>query len=152
MRITFGVIGFLLNTVATILKFTFMPILVLYGYIKILLIRDKVKRDTEFGYYNKDIALVKDVLGNVAGKYLFNDLFIVRKYFDKAHWFGKKDETISYVLGRNMILGTISRAGVLLCKVLSLFDKDHCIKSATDNRRDNIIISTHNNRKDKKSL
>ncbi len=125
IRITFGVIGFVLNLVATILQFLLLPILVLYGYIRILLVRDAHIRDEMFGKYNRDMALAKDILGNIAGRYLFNDL--LRK--KDGYPFGRKFETISSTLGKNQRINKLTFAGRCLCWVLDKLDKGHCKNS-----------------------
>lgn len=43
--------------------------------------------------------------------------------------FGKPGETISSALGKNKKQETLSKKGKLLCRILDLIDKDHCIKS-----------------------
>ncbi|MEM3384265.1 MAG: hypothetical protein QXE78_01895 [Nitrososphaeria archaeon] len=125
IRITFGVIGFILNLVATILQFLLLPVLVLYGYIRILLVRDAHTRDEMFGKYNRDMALAKDILGNIAGRYLFNDL--LRK--KDGYPFGRKFETISSTLGKNQRINKLTVLGKCLCWVLGKIDKEHCKNS-----------------------
>jgi len=44
--------------------------------------------------------------------------------------FGNINETISRVLGINQRTNTLTKAGCLLCKILDIFDKNHCEKSA----------------------
>jgi hypothetical protein len=43
--------------------------------------------------------------------------------------FGNKYETISLALGKNKREKTLSLTGLVLCKILHIFDKDHCMKS-----------------------
>ena len=43
--------------------------------------------------------------------------------------FGDVRETISSALGKNKVLGTLTIAGLILCKILDFLDKNHCIKS-----------------------
>lgn len=43
--------------------------------------------------------------------------------------FGDYRETISSALGKNKKMDTLSFAGKILCRILHIFDKDHCIKS-----------------------
>lgn len=43
--------------------------------------------------------------------------------------FGNIEETISKVLGINIKNKTITKTGCILCKILDIFDKNHCIKS-----------------------
>jgi hypothetical protein len=128
LQITFGVIGFLLNIVATILKFILMPFIVGYGYIVIALIKDAKERDDNFGKYNRDLALCKDVLGNVAGRYLFNHILIKKGGYP----FGRMQETISSALGKNQRINKLTFLGKVICWILDVIDKDHCKKSIND--------------------
>jgi len=43
--------------------------------------------------------------------------------------FGNINETISSALGKNKVNGTLTLAGRVLCSILCLIDKNHCIKS-----------------------
>jgi len=47
--------------------------------------------------------------------------------------FGDINKTISAVLGINKKQKTITKTGCLLCKILNIFDKNHCIKSIPKN-------------------
>lgn len=81
-----------------------------------------------FGKYNRDMGLAKDILGNITGRYLFNDL--LRK--KDGYPFGRKFETISSALGKNQRINKLTFAGKYLCWVLDKLDKDHCKKSIYD--------------------
>jgi len=43
--------------------------------------------------------------------------------------FGNKYETISSALGKNKKAKTLTFTGSILCRILHIFDKDHCMKS-----------------------
>jgi hypothetical protein len=49
--------------------------------------------------------------------------------------FGNKYETISSALGKNKVKGKLSFTGRIVCKILHIFDKDHCEKSVNDHAR-----------------
>jgi hypothetical protein len=70
------------------------------------------------------IAVSIDQLINKVCKELFNDILIKKEGYS----FGKVDETISSVLGRNVLRGTLSSTGKVLVKFIDLLDKDHCVK------------------------
>ena len=72
------------------------------------------------------LAYSVDQLGNVLGATLFNDTLIKGK--DKYE-FGNPDITISAALGENKHRGTLTKLGVLLCKLLNFIDKDHVEKA-----------------------
>lgn len=71
------------------------------------------------------IAYSIDVLGNVFCSQLFNITLIKHG----GYQFGERRETVSSVLGKNKIMGRLSKAGKLLAKVLDTIDPNHCIKS-----------------------
>lgn len=75
--------------------------------------------------YFMTIAVSIDQSGNVFCKELFNDVLIK----PKGNQFGDEDETISSVLGRNKLAGTLTWAGQALDWVLDKLDKNHSIKS-----------------------
>ncbi len=125
IQITKGVIGFILLLVASLLQWLLMPLMILYGWIRIAMIRDAKRRDTLFGNYNRELAIVKDVMGNVAGRFLFND--ILRK--ENGYLFGKRYETISSALGKNKRANKLTWIGCMIACILDAIDKDHCEKS-----------------------
>lgn len=70
-------------------------------------------------------ATLVDVFGNVVLQYPMNRILRI----DSGYKFGSRFDTISYALGYNLVHGTLSKYGIILCKVLDWFDKDHCIKT-----------------------
>jgi hypothetical protein len=72
------------------------------------------------------LAYSIDQLGNVLASTLFDDTLIKG---NSKYKFGNPDITISAVLGENKHRGTLTKAGVLLCKLLNWIDKDHVEKS-----------------------
>jgi hypothetical protein len=77
------------------------------------------------GEYLFKIALAIDQLGNVVCAKLFNIILIT----NIGYKFGKEDETISSVLGKNKKQNTLRFLGKLLDLILDQIDKNHSIKS-----------------------
>lgn len=119
--------GFLLFIIASVLKWAFAPVLYVYGFIASLVIGGT----KEWDRYNKDIAIAKDQYGNAIGKYFFNWLLIKKD----GYKFGDIDETISSVVGKNKVKGTLTIFGKILDGVLGMLEKDHSLKSI-DNTED----------------
>ena len=71
------------------------------------------------------LALGLDQIGNAVCRDMFNRLLIE----EDGYKFGKVQETISSVLGKNQMLDTLSLWGWILVSILELFEEDHCIKS-----------------------
>ena len=71
------------------------------------------------------LALWLDQIGNAVCRDIFNRLLIEKD----GYKFGKVQETISSVLGKNQILDTLSLWGWILVSILELFEEEHCIKS-----------------------
>jgi hypothetical protein len=51
----------------------------------------------------------------------------------KGYQFGNERETISSALGKNKRKGTLTNTGKALCKILHIFDTNHCLKSINHN-------------------
>ena len=75
--------------------------------------------------YFRDTAISIDRFGNHNFRTTLNA--VLRE--EEGEDFGDVDETISYVLGLNKLLGTLTATGRALCWILSRFDKNHCEKS-----------------------
>lgn len=74
------------------------------------------------------LALWLDQIGNAVCRDMFNRLLIEQD----GYKFGKVQETISSVLGKNERDWTLSLGGLLLVIVLDSIDKDHCKNSIQD--------------------
>ena len=74
------------------------------------------------------LALWLDQIGNAVCRDMFNRLLIE----EDGYKFGKVQETISSVLGKNERDWTLSLGGLLLVIVLDSIDKDHCKNSIQD--------------------
>ena len=74
------------------------------------------------------LALWLDQIGNAVCRDMFNRLLIE----EDGYKFGKVQETISSVLGKNERDWTLSLGGLLLVILLDVIDKDHCENSIQD--------------------
>lgn len=74
------------------------------------------------------LALWLDQIGNAVCRDMFNRLLIEKD----GYKFGKVQETISSVLGKNERDWTLSLGGLLLVIILDAIDKDHCRNSIQD--------------------
>jgi 8-oxo-dGTP diphosphatase len=93
------------------------------------------------GKYFYQVGYSIDQTANVILKYPAN-AFLIKSY---GYLFGNADETISSVLGKNKIWGTLTWSGWFLCKFLDLIDPNHCIKAAldpTNNNGDEVTIES----------
>lgn len=79
------------------------------------------------GYF-KSSAVNLDKFGNREFRTLFNKTLIN----DKGYRFGNIEETISSVLGKNQLTGTLTCTGKVLVWVLDKIDNNHAIKSINE--------------------
>tara|TARA_B100001778_G_C18256526_1_gene480253 strand:- start:209 stop:598 length:390 start_codon:yes stop_codon:yes gene_type:complete len=115
---------FLVLSVAIILLYLFLPVVVIFYMIKYLLTGNKRELKVWFFRSAREI----DVFANVVGSDLFNAIFIT----NGGYKFGNPKETISSVLGKNQRDKTLSLAGDLLRWILDLIDDNHCLNSIND--------------------
>jgi hypothetical protein len=80
----------------------------------------------EWNQYNTDLAIAQDQYGNGLCQYVFN-IILLKK--NPAHKFGNIDETISSVIGKNKVAGTLTWLGEVVDIILDALDPDHSIKS-----------------------
>lgn len=109
--------GFFLLVLACFL----VPPLSLINYVLVAK-KDGLKKS--IGYFF-NTAKNLDVWACVEFRSLWNAILIQKG----AYLFGKLGETISSVLGKNALLGTLSKTGYILYKCLNWIDKNHCEKS-----------------------
>lgn len=76
--------------------------------------------------YFRDTAVNVDRYGNRDLRTLWNKTLIKS---NSKYRFGDINETISSVLGRNQVAGTLTFTGKSLASLLDLIDKNHCVKS-----------------------
>jgi hypothetical protein len=80
------------------------------------------------GYF-KSSAVNLDKFGNREFRTLFNKTLIN----DKGYRFGNINETISSVLGKNQLTGTLTNIGKILVWILDKIENDHSLKSIEKN-------------------
>ena len=76
------------------------------------------------GYF-KSSAISLDRFGNREFRTLFNKILIT----EKGYQFGRIEETISGVLGKNQRDKTLSKTGLKLVELLDKIEENHCLKS-----------------------
>ena len=77
--------------------------------------------------YFLELALALDNAGNVLMQHVLNDLLLIKN--EKTYLFGNKMETISSVIGKNLLSNTLSPMGLALNAFLHWLDKDHSLNS-----------------------
>jgi hypothetical protein len=75
--------------------------------------------------YFRDNAIAVDVWGNVYCQHFFNAILITKGSINK---FGGQG-TISEVLGKNQVAGTLSKTGNFVANTLDKIDPGHCVNS-----------------------
>ena len=110
--------GTILLLISFLLIIIFAPIAYIYGFFTALFRR-------ELNYYQKNIAISFDQLGNCIGSHIFNAIMIE----NKGHRFGNVDETISSVLGKNRLSNTLLPAGKVLAYILNKLEPNHTDKA-----------------------
>ena len=74
-----------------------------------------------------ELALVLDEAGNVVMQHLLNDTLLLKKR--DTYYFGNKKETISSVMGKNELTGTLTGLGKALNTFLNFIDQGHSLNS-----------------------
>ena len=113
----------LLFCIAFVLFFTTAPLGFLYAVIR----QTFVKSVNSLSVYFLELALALDNAGNVLMQHVLNDALLIRN--QKTYLFGNKMETISSVIGKNLVTHTLNPAGILLNTFLHRIDKDHSLNS-----------------------
>ena len=117
----------LLFCIAIVLFFTTAPIGFLYAVIR----QSLAKRVHSLSVYFLELALALDNAGNVLMQHVLNDALLIQN--QNTYLFGNKMETISSVIGKNLVTHTLSPAGLLLNTFLHWIDKDHSLNSVNHN-------------------
>lgn len=115
--------SFSLFCIATLLLLTTAPIGFLYALLR-QLIFEKAK---SLSLFFIEVALVLDEAGNVIMQHLLNDTLLIKNA--NTYYFGNKKETISSVIGKNSLTGTLSILGKALNNMLNFIDKGHSLNS-----------------------
>lgn len=120
-------INLLLFLVAYILAFVLFPLGFIYALVTFRVSKAR---------YLYNLAFSIDKLGNAVLGVAMND--ILKKKGGLS--FGNFDQTISYCLGRNKQLNTLTMLGRGIANTLDFFDKDHCIKAVESyNKRNGFL-------------
>ena len=114
---------FLLFCIAMILFFITAP----FGFLYAVIRQTLAKSVNSLSVYFLELALAIDNAGNVLMQHVLNDLLLTKN--PKRYFFGNKMETISSVIGKNLLLQTLSPMGLALNAFLHWLDKDHSLNS-----------------------
>jgi hypothetical protein len=115
--------NFLLFCIAMVLFLITAP----FGFLYAVVRQTFAKSVNSLLVYFLELALALDNAGNVLMQHVLNDALLIRN--DKTYLFGNKMETISSVIGKNLVTHTLSPAGLLLNAFLHWIDKDHSLNS-----------------------
>jgi hypothetical protein len=115
--------SFLLFCIAMILFLITAP----FGFLYAVIRQTFAKSVNSLSVYFLELALALDNAGNVLMQHVLNDALLIKN--DKTYLFGNKMETISSVIGKNLLSHTLSPAGQLLNGFLHRIDKDHSLNS-----------------------
>ena len=117
--------GFIVFIISLVLRRILEPFMYLYNALVALI-------KGEWSQYNLDLAIAIDQYGNGLCRNLFNQLFIKKTGSVFPHKFGNIDETISSVIGKNKVAGTLTWFGRVFDLILNAIDPNHSI-DAIDN-------------------
>jgi hypothetical protein len=118
--------GLLLFLLATALRFLLFPVGMAYGVFRSFYRRQFASGLKKADRHLFELARAIDQHGNVVCGDLLNAT-LIRK--DSAHRFGRIEETISEVIGHNLVGSTLTPAGRTLNAVLNFFDPGHSLKA-----------------------
>lgn len=113
----------LLFILALVLLLTTAP----FGFLYALIRQSIVKRVHSLSVYFLELAIALDNLGNALMQHVLNDALLVKN--EKTYYFGNKLETISSVIGKNSVTGTLSFLGLRLNGFLHWIDTNHSLNS-----------------------
>jgi hypothetical protein len=120
-------ISFLLFLIAIFLLSFTAPI----GFIFALLQKLFTRKIQSLRDYLLEVALVLDQAGNVIMQHFLNAALL--KKSPNTYLFGNKNETISSVIGKNSLTGSLTNMGQLLNGFLNAIDKNHTLNSIEEN-------------------
>ncbi len=113
----------LLFVVAAILLVTTAP----FGFLYAVIRQSIVKQVHSLSVYFLELAIAVDNLGNALMQHVLNDALLIKN--EKTYYFGNKLETISSVIGKNSLTGTLSFLGLRLNGFLHWIDANHSLNS-----------------------
>ena len=94
------------------------------SFIYVVFVKRKFTYNRLCGYLH-GLAYEIDKFLNHQYRSLFGAIWIRQD----GYQFGNFDQTISYVLGRNQLQGSLTRFGWAVVWILDKIEKDHCIKA-----------------------
>jgi len=127
----------LLLLISAFLLLAILAPFALVASVVMLFVKDSRERNSGFSMLFYSLAVAVDVFGNV----MCADLFNICLIYHGGYRFGRVGETVSSVLGKNQMTGTLSKSGLAIVRVLDKVEKDHCIKWV-DNRFNDTQIGT----------
>jgi 8-oxo-dGTP diphosphatase len=113
----------LLFLVAAVLLIITAP----FGFVYAIIRQGIAKQVHALSVYLLELAIALDNLGNALMQHVLNDALLIKN--DKTYFFGNKLETISSVIGKNSITGTLSFLGLRLNGFLHWIDANHSLNS-----------------------
>lgn len=113
----------LLFVLASVLLVTTAP----FGFLYAVIRQSIVKQVHSLSVYFLELAIAVDNLGNALMQHVLNDALLVKN--EKTYYFGNKLETISSVIGKNSVTGTLSFLGIRLNGFLHWLDANHSLNS-----------------------
>ena len=113
----------LLFVLASVLFVTTAP----FGFMYAVIRQSIVKQVHSLSVYFLELAIAVDNLGNALMQHVLNDALLVKN--EKTYYFGNKLETISSVIGKNSLTGTLSFLGLCLNSFLHWIDANHSLNS-----------------------
>ncbi len=91
-----------------------------FGFVYALLRQLLFEKAKSLSLFFIELALVLDEAGNVVMQHLLNDTLLLKKR--NTYYFGNKKETISSVIGKNELTGTLTSLGKALNAFLNFID------------------------------
>ena len=98
-----------------------------FGFLYAVIRQTFSKSVNSLSVYLLDLALALDNAGNMLMQHVLNDFLLTKN--PKRYLFGNKMETISSVIGKNLLSHTLSPMGLALNAFLHWLDKDHSLNS-----------------------
>lgn len=115
---------FILFILAILLVLLVSPFAIICTIV-MLFIRDSREKYNNLSDLFFAMAYSIDMFGNILCSQLFNITLIKHN----GYKFGERRETISSVLGKNILTNTLTRTGKVLSNILDFIDTNHCINS-----------------------
>ena len=119
MKLIANIILFIIAIVLAILFLSPSILHKIFGAVR----RDNTYKELSTSFYESALAI--DIACNTVFSSLFNDWCLKKNSYP----FGKRGESVSSVLGKNLVLGTLTKFGLGVSGLLDLIDVNHCYKN-----------------------